>query len=162
MTGIKKIIILILAAMGTVLIYIFQQGFYVKNTTEDMPVSIPHTPPLTNQPTPTIDPTSDPKVVSTNPSFDNQAVILPNQVIEITFNVRLSDSPELKNQIDEKTDYKVVLINDNKTAQFVPITPYEFGRGYTLILKSHTKFQNDKRLDRDYYFNFRTISYQGI
>lgn len=104
----------------------------------------------------------EPKVISTNPENLDNAFILPNQTIEITFNLPLQNIGEFKNTIEPKTDYQVKLSDDRKTAKIIPNKPFKLGSEFTLIIGPDTKFDPKKNLNRDIRFHFRTIEYKGV
>ncbi|MCL5784425.1 MAG: hypothetical protein M1142_03670 [Patescibacteria group bacterium] len=154
MLNLKQKIIAIIAVIGAILIFIFQRGIY--NNPAKIQSSTPQaekTQNLANE---------DPKVVATNPSPLEEATILPNQTLEITFNLPIENPDEFKNRIDPQTDHKIELSSDRKTAKVIFSKPLELGRGYTLFVKPDTKFDGAKNLNQDLIFHFRTIDYQGV
>lgn len=103
------------------------------------------------------------KIVSTNPSPLEESTILPTQTIELTFNQAVEGGTgEVKTLIEPKTDYKIELSDDRKTARVVPTKPYLLGQGYTLHILGNTKFEGKKELGREEIFHFKTISYSGV
>lgn len=106
--------------------------------------------------------TDKPQIVSVKPDLKNSPIILPNQVIEITFNIELENSGEFKNKIDTFKDYAVKLSDDRKTAIISPTKSYDLGKSYTLFISKDSKFIGGKRLDNDEHFEFRTIDYHGV
>lgn len=134
----------IVAAVGLLLIYIFQQGLAGKapesqNAEEE-----------------------NPRIVSTSPAPLDQTVLLPTQSFEITFNLPLQNNGEFKNRIEPDLEYKVELSSDRKTARITPLKPLALGQGYTLFILPDTKFDGAKNLNQELIFHFKTISYKGI
>lgn len=148
--SLKQKIIGIIAVIGTILILIFQHGFYSKPT-----ANLEKQPQIQTQ-------TDKIELVSTNPSPLEEATLWAMQPIEITFNLPLVNAPEFKHKIDPKPDYKVELSDDKKTVRIIPTKPLQLGLGFTLFIQSDTKFDGNKTLGRDYVFHFRTIEYKGV
>ena len=151
----KQKILVIIATVGVILIAIFKGGFYKTTSTIDINT------PQTNSQSAGIDLGDSIKIVSTNPTSLDNSIILPNQTIEITFNIPLENVGEFKNKIEPKSNYKVELSNDRKTAKIIPQTPFNLGTTYTLFILPDTKFDGKKRLQRDFLFHFSTINYNG-
>lgn len=103
-----------------------------------------------------------PRVVATNPANLDYAVILPTQTVEITFNLPIENEGEFKNSLDPKTNYKIKLSDDRKTAKIIPVTPFALGTTFTLFIKPDTKFDGHKTLGYDIYYRFQTIAYKGV
>lgn len=104
-------------------------------------------------------------IVSTSPADlkdKKTVVILPTQSVEVTFNHPLENLPETRITIEPKADYKVELSGDRKTVKIIPVTPFALGQGYTMFIKSETKFDGKKTLGHDEDFHFSTISYNGV
>lgn len=150
--SLKQKIIAAVLIIGSFLILVFQRGIY-------KPIS-------------TANPTSSPKaeinqdkpvIVSTKPENLDNAIILPTQIIEITFNMPLENRGEFKNKLDPKLDYEIELSDDRKTARIIPKTTFSLGTTYTLFIYSNeTKFDGGKKLDHDYTYHFKTIEYKGV
>lgn len=148
----KQKIMIVIAFMGTLLILIFQHGFYgqtfpILNSSSNQQVE--------NQPV-------EPEVTSTNPQNLDGATVLPNQTLEITFNLSLENAAEVKNKVEPQVDYKIELSEDRKTVKIIPNKPFNLGAGYTLSILSDTKFEGKKTLGKDLLFHFSTISYKGV
>ena len=137
-----------------VLILIFKRGLY------SQPQS--NTPPPPSQAQNSEEKDAEPKVISTAPSPLDEATILPNQTLEITFNQPLENVGEFKNRLEPKADYKVVLSDDRKTARIIPTQTFPLGTGFTLFILPDTKFDGKKTLGRDIQYHFKTINYQGV
>lgn len=111
-----------------------------------------------------------PEVISTNPKFgEDPIVLLPNQTIEVTFNLPFENTGEVKNQIDPKADLKIELSSDRKTVKFTPTSPLKLGTSYTLSILPNSKFnispgneQTKKVLDHNIDLHFKTLDYRGI
>ncbi len=157
MNNIKKIIIAVIVAVGAILIFIFQHGLYNQPVSQNIN-SLQQT---TNKPQPA-NSNEEPKVVSTKPDSLDGSTILPNQVIEITFNRPLENVGEFKNRIDPKSDISIKLSNDRKTAIITPQKPYALGGGFTLFILPDSKFDGKKTLGKDIIFHFNTIGYKGV
>lgn len=135
---------------------VFLSALYLKN------LSAPPPPPTTqtNQSTNNSEVAT---IISTNPSPLEGIIILPNQVIEVTFSDPLENEGELKHKISPQMEFEIKLSNDKKVVKFIPKRPYNMGTGYTLTIQTEqTKFITKKKLDKDYEFHFQTIKYQGI
>lgn len=104
----------------------------------------------------------EPRVVATNPSNLDYAVILPTQTVEITFNLPIENEGEFKNSLEPKVDYIIKLSEDRKTAKIVPVTPFTLGTTFTLFIKPDTKFDGHKTLGHDIYYHFQTVAYKGV
>lgn len=115
------------------------------------------------KPTPSSQPsqTNKPQIVSTNPDPLNNTIILPNQVIEISFNMSLQNAPEFKAKIDS-VPLKIDLSSDRKTAKITPLKPYDLNKSFTLTIGSDTKFDGVGEWGENKEFHFRTIKYSGI
>lgn len=150
----KNRLIAIILAIGSILIFIFYRGFYSKgplaNTTSN-------TAPAKQQTE-----NSQPEIVSTNPNPLEEAVILPSQVVELTFNQPLENRGELKNRIEPKLDYEIKLSDDRKTAKITTHQGFALGTTYTLFIMPDSKFDGKKLLGREYIFHFKTIEYKGV
>lgn len=149
----KQLIILLVGLVGAILILIFQRGIYSQesSTTSTTPT------PVTNSQS-----SEEPKVIATNPDPLENAVVLPNQTIEITFNLPIENIGELKNRIEPKLEYKIELSSDRKTAKFIPTKLFSLGHGYTIFILPDTKFDGKKVLKQEIIFHIRTIEYRGI
>lgn len=143
-----------LLIFGVILFIIFQKQ-------PAQPAPINQTPTPTPRPSP-LD-TDEPHIVSTNPSPLDEAIILPNQTLEITFNRSIENIGEFKNDLGPKpVDYKVELSSDRKTAKIIPTKPFMLGRTYTLRILPDTKFDIKVELKREIIMHFKTINYQGV
>lgn len=144
------------AIVGALLILLFQRGIYSKTTVES---AVDKTP-TTNQSA--VQQTDRPVVVSTVPSPLEEAIIVPTQVIEITFNLPLENVGEFKNRIEPKSDYTVKLSDDRKTAKIIPTPLFNLGTTFTLFILTDSKFDGGKRLDRELIYHFKTLEYKGV
>lgn len=149
--NLKQKIAIIIAIIGAVLLFIFNRGLYSNPPSSQS--SDTESNQVQNQ---------DPKIVSTKPSPLDQGTILPNQSIEITFNLPIQNTGEFKNTMDPKIDYKIELSSDRKTVIITPDKPFQLGTGYTLFIKPDTKFDGAKNLNRDIQLHFKTIDYKGV
>lgn len=105
-------------------------------------------------------------IVSTKPDPLDEATILPNQSIEITFNYPIYRS-ELKHRFDPEIEHEVITVNgiDKELGTTFKITfnePLELGKGYTLFILSNTHDQKNHSIDHEYTYHFKTISYRGV
>lgn len=159
----KQKIIGAVIAVGVILIAIFQVGlggsFGRVNTTESgtstasAPASVPNIV------------SGDVEIVSITPAElkeKKDIVIVPTQVIEMTFNKKLENAPETKIITDPSSEIKVELSDDRMTAKIIPVKPYKLGQGFTLFLKKETKFEGGKVWGRDEDFHFTVIDYKGV
>lgn len=154
----QKIIAAVIA-IGVILIAIFQMGlggmgFPVVEQSQESRVRSQEIPE-----------SADPQVVSTNPAplkEKKEVTILPTQVLEFSFNRPLENVPETKITLEPTHDFKVELSEDRKTVKVIPVKPFELGQGYTIFIKSDTKFDGGKNLGSDTDFHFTTISYKGV
>ncbi|KKR80369.1 MAG: hypothetical protein UU73_C0002G0109 [Candidatus Daviesbacteria bacterium GW2011_GWA1_41_61] len=150
----KQKIIAIVTTVGIILILIFQQGLYSK----EAPVLDTQT-----SPTPTIETSAEPKILSTNPSPLEEAVFVPTQeFIEINLNQSLVNGPEFKIKFEPQIEYKTELTNQKKTAKIIFTKPLKLGQSYTLFISPDTKFEEGNRLSGEVVYHFRTIEYRGI
>ena len=152
LSNLKTKIIALIAIIGAVLILIFQRGLYSKSDPKVDPPKVETNISTNNE---------EIKVVSTSPNPLEEAVILPNQNIEITFNQPIENRGEFKNLIEPKADYEIKLSDDRKTAKIVPHVPFQLGVTFTLFIKPDTKFDG-KTLNREIIYHFKTINYQGV
>lgn len=143
------------AIIGALLILLFQRGIYGKTTVEPKE----KTPPL-NQPA--VQQIDKPVVASTVPSPLEEAIIVPTQVIEITFNLPLENAGEFKNRLEPKSDYTVKLSDDRKTAKIIPNPLFALGTTFTLFILTDSKFDGGKRLDHELIYHFKTLEYKGV
>lgn len=143
----KQKIMAAVLAIGIALIALFRIGLGGSNTTQNAP----------QPPAPTT-----PQAISTNPAPLDNAILLPTQSIEITFNMPIENTGEFKHEFDSKLDYKLELSSDRKTIKIIPLQPYKLGQGYTLKIKPETKFDGQKRLEQEIFYHFSTISYNGV
>lgn len=156
----KQKIIAIVVAVGIILILIFQQGLY----SNEAPVLDTQSSP-TPTPTPTQESSLDvePRILSTNPSPLEEAILLPSQgFIEINLNQPLVNGPEFKIRFDPQIEYKTELVNQNKTAKIVFTKPLGLNQSYTLFILPESKFESGKKLPGETVYHFRTIAYRGI
>lgn len=104
-----------------------------------------------------------PNVVSTNPFPLENALILPNQTIQITFSDSAVNTPELKFRMDpEDGRYQLKLSDDRKTLSIIPNPTFGLGIGYTMFIPVEAKFDNGKKLKEDIIYHFHTINYNGV
>ncbi len=155
--SLKQIIIGIAAVIGALLILIFGHGLYSSSPTSQIQTEV-----KTAQMETKSKDNGEIKVVSTNPENLDGSTILPNQTIEITFNQSIENRGEFKNKIDPPAEYEIKLSDDRKTAKIILAKPFNLGAGYTLFIKSDTKFDGKRTLDKEIIYHFNTISYQGV
>lgn len=158
--NLKRKIIWIILVIGALLILIFQRGLYSRsdltnNTAPDAKSSVPAQ--SSNQ---------EIKIISTNPDPLEEAVILPTQTIEITFNIPLENKGEFKNKIEPLlnplSDYEIKLSDDRKTAKIIPTIPFKLGTTFTLFILPASKFDGKRQLGKEIIYHFKTIEYRGI
>lgn len=140
---------LLIITVGLVLIAIFTRGLY-KTTPQQKPTSL-----LTvNRQSEEVN------VTLTDPSPLDQAIVLPNKTISISFNFPLENGGEFKYRFDPTIQAKVALSTDRKT---ILITPeLNLGNGYTLFIQTDSKFDGGKKLPKEIIYHFRTVSYRGV
>lgn len=155
--SLKKIIMIAIGVIGAILILLFQRGLSSPPPASSDAVIKP-------QEIASLVASDKPTLVSTNPATlgSGEAILWAMQPIELTFNLPLVNGPEVKQRIEPKIEYKVELSDDKKTVKLIPTQPLPLGTGFNLYLSSETKFDGDKRLDKDYNFHFRTIKYNGV
>jgi hypothetical protein len=144
----------VVIALGLALIAIFGRGLY---TPEPNPAYVTknndsYNPDHTN-------------LISTNPAslkVDGEAIIVPTQTIEFTFDRPLKDRGEFKNSIEPSLDYEIQLSDDRRTAKIVPKTGFKLGETYNLHIKTDSKFEGDKTLDHQMDFHLNVIKYNGV
>lgn len=137
--------------IGAVLIAIFQVGLGGSGTSVN-PVSL-------SQETDNIE------IVKMTPEGlkeKKEIVIVPTQVIEVTFNKKLENAPETKIMTEPLAEVRIELSDDKKTARITPVKPFSLGQGYTLFIKGSTKFEGGKTLGSDADFHFSVINYRGV
>ncbi|MDO8639264.1 MAG: Ig-like domain-containing protein [Candidatus Daviesbacteria bacterium] len=155
--NLKQIIIAIVTIIGALLILIFGRGLYAS------PSASQNNTVVKSAQTETKDENSkEIKVISTNPDNLDGSTILPNQTISITFNQPIENRGEFKNKIDPPAEYEIKLSDDRKTAQIILSKPFNLGTGYTLFIKSDTKFDGKRTLDKEIIYHFNTIAYKGV
>jgi len=156
LSSIKRKITLIILIIGAFLIWIFQNGLYQQ---EEIPK-------LEQKIDLSVNDSKDekPKIISTNPDPLNNSIIIPSQVITLTFNHPLENIGEFKYRIEpEPPEIKVELTLNRRTVKITPVKPFLPGTSYTIFIQSYdTKFDGGKRLENDLSYNFRTIEYRGI
>lgn len=146
--SLKQKIIGIIVALGLILIAIFQRGLYQSESSN-------------NPPTQEITQVKTPRVLSTNPSPLEGAVITPTQEVEIIFNKPLVNDPA-RIIIEPSHKIRTELSSDHKTMKVIPIEPYTLGAGFTLTIKKDYGFDTGDKLPEDVIFHFRTINYSGV
>lgn len=147
--SLKQKIIGLIALIGTILILIFQRGIYSKEASPT--------------PQPVVKTQSEQiEITSTNPSPLNEATIPDAKKIELTFNYPVQNPDEFRVKFDPKTDIKIELSSDRKTAKIIFNKPLQLGTGYTLFILPETKFDSKGNLGREIIYHFRTINYNGI
>lgn len=150
--SLKQKIIIAIVAIGLFLIAIFQRGLYQSGFSGNSPAQ------ETNQEKTQIE---TPKVISTNPSPLEGAVITPTQEVEIIFNKPLVNDPA-RIIIEPSHKIRTELSSDHKTMKVIPIEPYTLGGGYTFTIKKDHGFDTGDKLPEDVIFHFRTINYSGV
>lgn len=134
---------------------IFLQGNYKKSTTP--------TPSVQSTPQPSqVSQNDKPQIISTKPDPLEDNIISATDTVEITFNRPLENVGEFKVRIEPKTDYKVELSGDRKTAKILTVKPYNLGTTYTLFIGTETKFDGVGRWGEEKVYHFKTIKYSGI
>lgn len=147
---IKNKLVLGILILGIILIAVFKEGF-CKNSVN------------TNQISNTQTQNQSPKIIATEPSPLDETTLLPTQTISVTFNLPLENLPELRYSIEPAIDLSVELSDDKKTIKFTPKENFALGQGYSLHIKSETKFEGKRTLGpEEKVFHFTTISYKGV
>lgn len=113
------------------------------------------------QPVPTSQPES-PRIVSTKPNPLENAVVSATEIVEITFNRPLENIGEFKFRIDPKSEIKIELSPDRKTAKIIPQTPFELGVTYTIFIGPETKFDKAGNWGKEAIYHFQTVKFRGI
>lgn len=149
----RNITIIIFITIITVIITI-TVIIFIKNK----PAAQPTPAPAASQ----ISSTDKPQIVATKPDPLDENIVFATDIIEITFNRSLENAGEFKSRIDPKTDYRVELSGDRKTARIIPTKPYTLGTTYTLFIGTETKFDGIGRWGEEKIFHFRTIKYTGV
>lgn len=151
----KKLILVTVTIIGVLLIIIFQRGLNISSIKEVSP---------NNNSQPVV------QIVSTTPSPLEDGTVLPNQSIELAFNLPLWNPDELKIGIEPALEVKISLSEDRKLAKITPVNGYELGQGYTLFIKSDSNFEERDevgeikklQLGQEIIYHFKTINYKGI
>lgn len=146
----QKIVFLIIILGAASLVFFNRNGELFKSVK-------PKAPPEAQAPE-----SKDPEVVLTVPNPLSGATILPNQVIEITFNKALHNKGEFKNKIEPKVEYEVQLSDDRKTAKITPTKGWTLGNSFTLTIQPDTKFDGYGDFRKDVQYHFKTIEYRGV
>ncbi|MDO8638298.1 MAG: Ig-like domain-containing protein [Candidatus Daviesbacteria bacterium] len=154
--NLKQTIIGIVVLVGALLILIFGKGLSSSSSQSQPKAESTKVEAQNSQDSKEI------KVISTNPENLDGVVILPTQIIEITFNQPMENRGEFKNKIDPLVEYEIKLSDDRKTAKIIFTKPLNLGTGYTLFIKSDTKFDGKRTLDKEIIYHFNTISYKGV
>lgn len=152
----KKILIFIVALFLVFLIgKVGISGYFSPKVVENFePGNVP------SQPSP--EASADVKLLSTNPNPLHEAILLPTQTIEITFNFPIENRGEFKHTFEPDAERQINLSDDRKTVIISFPKPLELGVSYTLFIKNDTKFDGGKRLNGESVFTFHTIKYNGI
>ncbi|MDP3758730.1 MAG: hypothetical protein Q8Q86_03350, partial [Candidatus Daviesbacteria bacterium] len=138
-----------------IIIVIFTGAFFWKSRTP----AKPSTPPA---PSASVSPSDKPTIISTKPNPLDETIVSATEVVEITFNRPLENVGEFKVRIEPKTDYKLELSGDRKTARIIPVKPYQLGTTYTLFIGTETKFDGVGRWGEEKIYHFKTITYRGV
>ncbi len=146
----KLIIIVILAGVGL---------FAFRNMPSKSPTQTPTaSPPQIKQ----VTQTDTPVLVSTKPDPLDEAVILPTQTAELSFNIPIENIGEFKYEFTPKTSYKAKLSDDRKTVVLTPNPTWPVGTTFTINISPLTKFDGGKRLKEGFIIHFKTIDYKGV
>jgi hypothetical protein len=106
-------------------------------------------------------------ITKTDPDPLENATILPIQSIIITFN-KIIPKSEFKYQFDpEIKDHEIEAIGgkDPKEGSVIKINfkePLKLGTGYTLKIDPNTRTNDNKKLDQEFNYHFKTIQYKGV
>ncbi len=160
----KQKIIGAVIAVGLILIAIFQMGLGGSSVPRPFSESQESRVKSQGSSVPNIV-SGDVEIVSITPAElkeKKDIIIVPTQVIEMTFNKRLENGPETKIITDPPTEIRVELSDDHFKARIIPVKPYKLGQGFTLFLKKETKFEGGKVWGRDEDFHFTVIDYKGV
>lgn len=106
--------------------------------------------------------TDTPQIVSTKPDPLDEAVVIPTQVVEISFNIPIENIGEFKYELTPKAKYKSKLSDDRKTVILTPEPTWPVGTTFTLNVSPLTKFDGGKRLKDGFIIHFKTIDYKGV
>lgn len=155
MKNLKQKIMIAVAIIGALLILLFQRGIYSKTVVESAIDKEPSNQTAVQQ-------TDKPVVVSTIPSPLEEAIIVPTQVIEVTFNIPIENSGEFKHRIEPESDYTIKLSDDRKTVKIIPDPLLKLGTTFTLFISNETKFDGGKRLEQEKIYHFKTLEYKGV
>jgi hypothetical protein len=104
------------------------------------------------------------KIVSTSPEPLEEATILPNQTITVTFNKPI-DVNRLKIHLEPAAALEIAMpskdsLNNTLTINFKE--SLQLGSGYTLFINADPANKEKLPLEKDYIFHFKTISYKGV
>ena len=146
--------ILGLLIIGLIIVLAISGIFIIRSRTEKVPL-----PAASAQVTPN---ETEPRILSVKPDLTDGPVILPNQSIEITFNLPIENTGEFKHRFETFTDYTLKLDKDRKILTITPTRPYDLGRTYTIFIEPGTKFEGSKTFGHEEHFTFRTIQYRGV
>lgn len=151
----KQKLMIVVAALGALLVLIFQGGLYKPNPVPVVPgEASSKTQEAQNEPI---------KIVSTAPSPLDEATILPVQTIELTFNYPLENKGEFKHKFEpEFKGYELKLSDDRKTVTITPTKAFKLGTTYTFSILPDSKFDGKKVLKESFTYHFRTIEYRGV
>ncbi len=158
MTILKNRLVVIIIAIGLFLLALFYKGIYPTGNVIPNSFRNPETLKQVQGNKEEI------QLLSTNPDPLENATILPDKVVEVTFNRALPSADALMYKIDPKIDTKVELANGGKTVRFV--AKFELGQGYTLFILPDSSFIDTKeahqKLGKEYIYHFKTIDYRGV
>ncbi len=147
----KLIIIVILVGVGL---------FAFRNMSSKSPAQTPTAPsaPEVKQ----VTQTDTPVLVSTYPDPLDEAVILPTQIAELSFNIPIENIGEFKYELTPKAKYQSKLSSDRKTVIVTPDSTWPVGTTFTINISPLTKFDGGKRLKDGIIIHFKTIDYKGV
>lgn len=119
--------------------------------------------PQSNTPTPEPDTL---KLVSIKPDPLDNATVLPNLAIEVSFNKPILTG-ELKHRFEPQMEVNIEPLDKltPKGASKFKITfkkPLELGKNYTLFILSNTHTEDGLELGQEHRFRFKTIDYRGV
>ncbi|MDO8619534.1 MAG: hypothetical protein Q7R49_06380 [Candidatus Daviesbacteria bacterium] len=148
----KFIIILLVLALGITAYKYFSKSSVIPGVKDQATISQAKT----------VTQTDTPELISTKPDPLDEAIILPTQVVQITFNLPIENIGEFKYKLDPLVKYEPKLSNDRKTVIFTPTPAFPVGTTFTLDVSPDTKFDGGKRLKSGFILHFKTISYKGV
>lgn len=108
--------------------------------------------------------TDTPQLVATKPDPLDEAIIVPGQTVELTFNLAIENIGEFKHRLEPlTTKYQAKLSDDRKSVIITPSSgAFPVGTTFTLFVSPETKFDGGKRMNNELIIHFKTVDFRGV